>query len=101
MSDTNPSPASPPRRRFGFAAIAVALAAGLAIGGGAVLFERSRHDGHDHGNGPATAEQKPKYVCPMHPTVVSDHPGDCPICGMKLVLAPSSATAAPAKAEGK
>ncbi len=21
----------------------------------------------------------------MHPTVVQDHPGDCPICGMKLV----------------
>ena len=26
-----------------------------------------------------------KYHCPMHPTVVSDRPGDCPICGMKLV----------------
>jgi membrane fusion protein, copper/silver efflux system len=26
-----------------------------------------------------------KYHCPMHPTVVADKPGDCPICGMKLV----------------
>ncbi len=25
-----------------------------------------------------------KYHCPMHPTYVSDRPGDCPICGMKL-----------------
>lgn len=26
-----------------------------------------------------------KYFCPMHPTYTSDRPGDCPICGMKLV----------------
>ncbi len=26
-----------------------------------------------------------KYHCPMHPAYVSDKPGDCPICGMKLV----------------
>lgn len=25
-----------------------------------------------------------KYVCPMHPHVVSDVPGSCPICGMDL-----------------
>ena len=24
------------------------------------------------------------YACPMHPKVHYDHPGDCPICGMKL-----------------
>ncbi|RUM91232.1 MAG: efflux transporter periplasmic adaptor subunit [Thiomicrospira sp.] len=26
-----------------------------------------------------------KYVCPMHPQIVRDHPGTCPICGMDLV----------------
>jgi RND family efflux transporter MFP subunit len=26
-----------------------------------------------------------KYHCPMHPTYVADQPGDCPICGMRLV----------------
>ncbi|WP_373018030.1 efflux RND transporter periplasmic adaptor subunit [Thiomicrorhabdus sp.] len=26
-----------------------------------------------------------KYVCPMHPQIVRDHEGTCPICGMKLV----------------
>ncbi|MDB4991248.1 MAG: putative Co/Zn/Cd efflux system rane fusion protein [Myxococcaceae bacterium] len=26
-----------------------------------------------------------QYFCPMHPSVVQDHPGDCPICNMTLV----------------
>jgi Cu(I)/Ag(I) efflux system membrane fusion protein len=26
-----------------------------------------------------------QYYCPMHPSVVQDHPGECPICSMTLV----------------
>ena len=29
--------------------------------------------------------QHDTYTCPMHPTVVSDKPGTCPVCGMDLV----------------
>ena len=38
------------------------------------------------GDGSAeTAKGEATYFCPMHPTYVSDRPGDCPICNMKLV----------------
>ena len=30
-------------------------------------------------------EKMQKYTCPMHPEVITDHPGNCPKCGMKLV----------------
>ena len=30
-------------------------------------------------------EKRQKYTCPMHPDVVTDRPGNCPKCGMKLV----------------
>ena len=33
-----------------------------------------------------TAQTKVKqYVCSMHPQVIRDEPGDCPICGMSLI----------------
>jgi Cu+-exporting ATPase len=55
---------------------------------------------HAHGGHTASAEQhaqesvtlRPadptvagtRYTCPMHPEIVRDEPGDCPICGMAL-----------------
>ena len=32
-----------------------------------------------------TANSATQYHCPMHPTYISNQPGDCPICGMTLV----------------
>ena len=29
-------------------------------------------------------QEKQLYTCGMHPQVIQDHPGNCPICGMKL-----------------
>lgn len=40
------------------------------------------HAGHEmHG----AEGKKALYQCPMHPSYTSDKPGECPICGMKLV----------------
>src|SRR5262252_6058875 len=33
---------------------------------------------------PASPATKTEYVCPMHPQIVRDEPGSCPICGMAL-----------------
>lgn len=34
----------------------------------------------------ATTEKKLTYTCPMHPQIISEKPGTCPVCGMDLVL---------------
>jgi membrane fusion protein, copper/silver efflux system len=66
------------------------LVAGLALTG----------CGHRGSRGtPATAEAV-QYHCPMHPSYVSDRPGQCPICGMDLVpIKPAAAAPAPAAAK--
>lgn len=77
--------------------IAGLILAGVILCSAAVL-GLSRRDPHK-GRAPAAAE-KVTYRCPMHPSYTSDRPGDCPICGMKLVKAasaPAGAASTPAK----
>jgi len=54
---------------------------GAVIGGGFVAVNK--------GLLPTTATHEAKkdyyYTCPMHPQIIWDQPGDCPICGMSLV----------------
>jgi nitrite reductase/ring-hydroxylating ferredoxin subunit len=40
----------------------------------------------------AVLQSKATYRCPMHPTYTSDKPGDCVICGMKLVKAENNSS---------
>ncbi|HCM76492.1 MAG TPA: efflux transporter periplasmic adaptor subunit [Cytophagales bacterium] len=37
-------------------------------------------------NNGQSSEIKQTYTCPMHPQIVQDKPGTCPICGMDLVV---------------
>ena len=50
----------------------------------------SATEGMHHRSHPSSATRPTTaqaiYTCKMHPQVVSDHPGKCPICGMKLVV---------------
>ena len=39
-----------------------------------------------------------KYTCPMHPQIVQDKPGKCPLCGMTLEPVASTSSA---KGHGK
>jgi len=51
---------------------------------------------HDHGEpaSPTLADRVTgkEYTCPMHPQIVRDQPGNCPICGMELVERRSDAS---------
>jgi Cu(I)/Ag(I) efflux system membrane fusion protein len=51
-----------------------------------VLFKNS--SGHSDSSTALTSSQTQEqeyYTCPMHPSVISDRPGACPVCGMALV----------------
>jgi RND family efflux transporter MFP subunit len=63
------------------------LVAAILTGGGAWSLLRKPSQ-------PALTEtvQAQKYYCPMHPSFVSDKPGDCPICDMRLVPVESANT---------
>jgi len=39
---------------------------------------------HPHAGGDNAATTADKYTCGMHPFIISDKPGNCPICGMAL-----------------
>ena len=64
------------RTRAAVVVVGVAIAA--ALGGGALL----RRSASSPTSPAATSA---RYQCPMHPTIVSDRPGECPICHMTLV----------------
>ena len=59
--------------------IAVAVVV-VAVGAAGLLWYRNRTTSA----GQAHVAHADEYFCPMHPQIVRDKPGECPICGMKL-----------------
>ena len=74
----------------------VQLAGGLLVIGTLAAGMLAAGCGRSTGGGKTASRQHQQYQCPMHPTYVSDRPGDCPICGMKLVPIESKEPKAPA-----
>src|SRR5258708_22825150 len=57
------------------------------IGDPAKYLDRSRQSLHEHANTPTLTEPadgERLWTCRMHPQIVQQEPGDCPICGMAL-----------------
>jgi Cu(I)/Ag(I) efflux system membrane fusion protein len=60
----------------------------LAAGGAGTYFWMTKGTGPAPPGTAKTApaeEKKQQYTCSMHPFIVTDQPGSCPICGMTLV----------------
>ena len=64
------------------------LAVGLLLGW--ILFGNSSNKETEH-NHTDTTETNQMWTCSMHPQIMQPEPGDCPICGMDLIPAESSA----------
>ena len=61
--------------------LVVIILASLAAGGWFVW----QHRGHDHAAEGTAAQVKQLFTCSMHPFIIKDKPGICPICGMELI----------------
>ncbi|MCM2279866.1 MAG: efflux RND transporter periplasmic adaptor subunit [Oligoflexia bacterium] len=63
-------------------AVIAALASALAASAATYLLLGRAKDAQHAERG--TAAKKELYRCPMHPSVTSDHPDNCPVCHMAL-----------------
>lgn len=50
-----------------------------------VIIQGCSDDKHKQHKAEGALKTRQKYTCPMHPQVIEDAPGHCPICGMELV----------------
>lgn len=76
------------KKKFLFVILSVVLAIFVVV----FIFNIGRHILKGASSAKSESAEKQMYHCPMHPTYISDKPGDCPICGMKLVKMEKSPT---------
>jgi Cu(I)/Ag(I) efflux system membrane fusion protein len=65
-------------------AAAVILLVVAAIAGGGYYLWKHQEGSRTHG-GDKAAQGPVLYTCAMHPFIIKDKPGSCPICGMQLI----------------
>ena len=85
-TDEHRSKAGSPLRTIALTAmITLVLSAAAYRYVGDALFSVQGHLAATPSEAREQPEEAPLYVSPMHPWIVSDEPGQCPICGMDLV----------------
>jgi Cu(I)/Ag(I) efflux system membrane fusion protein len=89
-----PAPAGPPRGVATMSIVRWLLVLLTAlVAAGSILSYAGVHLGGGASGGSAGWTGR-LYYCPMHPSVVQDHPGECPICSMTLVPKPEGKSTA-------
>ncbi|MGD0744675.1 MAG: efflux RND transporter periplasmic adaptor subunit [Verrucomicrobiota bacterium] len=66
----------------------------LVVAAGLGVFAVDNSNQPEATNTAAAPSGKTLYTCGMHPWIIQDHPGNCPICGMKLEPVHKAANAA-------
>lgn len=57
----------------------------LLLASGIIIYQNFLSDNlSTHSHGADASAEKQLYTCGMHPDIISDEPGNCPICEMKL-----------------
>ena len=86
VDDNMPPEAPPPEKPpTGVATMSIVRWVLVAITAVVAIGSIVSYAGVHLGGASKSEPSKQLYYCPMHPSVVQDHPGECPICGMTLV----------------
>ncbi len=69
--------------------IVITIAAVLGLAGGYFIFSGNAPEMTETHNHSETTTQNQMWTCSMHPQVMQNESGSCPLCGMDLIPAES------------